>query len=151
MVPVHVLLPLLCYSPAAAAPRMCTCVATGSVESQVRGALQRADVVFSGTVVEIKYALSPSLPDHPDSRITFVKAVMVPDHSWKGSVTDTIIVWTSANAGTCVFPFQSGEQYLVFASQRNSTGLVTGACTLTQRLAGARRYLRALGKPVRRP
>jgi hypothetical protein len=76
---------------------------------------------------------------------------MVPDLSWKGALADTVIVWTPDNVGACGFPFEKGEQYLVFATRRDSTSLKTDACALTQRLDGARRYLRALGKPVPRP
>jgi hypothetical protein len=112
--------------------------------------LQQADVVFSATVVEIKYALSPLFADRPQSRIMFAKAVMVPDQSWKGAVADTLIVWTPDAVGACGFPFENGEQYLVFAARRDSTSLETSSCSSTQRLAGARGYLKALGKPVRR-
>jgi hypothetical protein len=151
MVPVHLFLPLFCNPPTVAVPRMCTCVTTGSVGSQARHALEKADVVFTGTVVEIKYAMSPVFPDRPQSRIMFVRAVIVPEQSWKGPVADTLVVWTPDDVGACGFPFENGEEYLVFATRRDSTSVETSSCSSTQRLAGARGYLKALGKPVRRP
>ena len=46
------------------------------------------------------------------------KPLIVPSSSWKGALTDTVVVWTPDNEGACGFAFQEGEHYLVFAKTR---------------------------------
>ena len=150
MLPHLVLLPILCKVLAESSAPMCTCIPPKTVTAQVRQAVQRADVVVAGSVLELRWKVAQLWPDRPDSRTMFRLAVMIPERSWKGDVADTLILWTPDSEDVCGYPFVEGERYLVFATRRDSTSLSTGLCTLTQPLAGADRYLRVLGAPEHR-
>jgi len=75
-----------------------------------------------------------------------LKVVLIVDRAWKGVVRDSVVIWTGTGSGDCGYPFQVNERYLVFAAAADSGAFSTGICTLTQPLAAAGAYVRALGE-----
>ncbi len=146
LLPVEILLPIICSVTSAPRTSMCSCVLPKSARSQVQLFMPNADVVFAGTVTEIKWKVAPLDSTRLDSRMMFRLAVMVPSETWKGAVPDTVIVWTPDNVGVCGFEFEEGQRYLVFATRRDSLSVRSGLCTGTQALAGASAYLKVLGR-----
>ena len=147
MAPILLLLALHCNTatlPASA----CTCI-TGraSVKSRVRDELRRYDAVFVGSVTSFTDTLLPFLPEAPQSRIRVRKAVVRLELSWKGPVSDSLVIWTGMGSGDCGYPFEIGERYLVFAIATDSTRLSAHTCSLTQPFEGAGEYIKALGDP----
>src|SRR5258705_178017 len=149
LLPVEILLPVICSVTSAPRTSMCSCIPPKSARSQVQVFMGSADVVFAGTVTEIRWKVAPLDSTRLDSRMMFRLAVMVPSKTWKGAVPDTVIVWTPDDAGVCGFDFEEGQPYLVFATRRDSLSVSSGLCTGTQTLAGARAYLKVLGRGAR--
>ena len=144
MIPVHFFVALLCAFGVSRGPA-CTCVFSGDVRTVVEIQLQRAEAVFSGSVIALRWRTVQVFPDAPGSKMMELGAVIVPERTWKGSLVDTLVVWTPDEIGMCKVPFSEGERYLVFAARGDSGTLHTNNCTGTQPLAGAEAYLRVLG------
>ena len=126
----------------------CTCVLPrGSVVSQVRDGVRRADAVFAGRVVAIRDTLVPFIPEKPRSLATNYEVHILVEQSWKGPAMDTMVVWTGSGGGDCGYPFEVGVRYLVFGERRDSSSFSAHTCSPTQKVEGAARYLRALGEP----
>jgi hypothetical protein len=53
----------------------------------------------------------------------------------------TVAVTSQASIDRCGFPFEQGEEYLVFAWKDDSGALFTGLCTLTRRVAAGGDFL----------
>jgi len=120
------------------------------VKVLVQEALRRAHAVFVGSVASVTDRAIP-LPSRPSMVMRDRKVVMVLERGWKGALRDSVVVFTGNGAGDCGYLFQVGERYLVFAVASDSGAFATGTCTLTQALAGAGKYLRALGEASIRP
>src|SRR5258705_1588260 len=146
LLPVEILLPIICSVTSAPRTSMCSCILPKGARSQVQLFMPNADVVFAGTVTEIKWKVAPLDSTRLDSPMMFRLAVMVPSETWKGAVPDTVIVWTPDDVGVCGFDFEEGQRYLVFGTRRDSLSVRSGLCTGTQPWAGARAYLKVLGR-----
>lgn len=124
----------------------CSCIPPRPPEE----AIANADVVFTGrvdkidsrlvrgAVLTLKFAWTKvksvfggpdphEIPDPPESnlRVRFEEA-----QSYKGAVSETILVLTGYSSGDCGFPFKKGESYLVYAFVHDDS-LHTSICTRT--------------------
>jgi hypothetical protein len=63
--------------------------------------------------------------------------------TFRGGVDDdrTVAVTSQASTDTCGFPFEPGEEYLVFAWKGDDGALFTGLCTLTRRVDAGSDFL----------
>lgn len=107
-----------------------------------REALAHADAVFAGRVVAV-VEHSGEDPGHPGGPHLAVR--IVPSARWKGAAADTVTVRTADNSAACGFPFQVGEEYLVYASGMDSLRVYT--CSRTAPLERAGEDVEALGTP----
>lgn len=119
----------------------CNCV----FPSEPKEALQSADLVFSGKVVEIK---SDVWENRQKGEIyDFRKVVRFEvDRIWKGESKSQIIVLT--NYSTCGFEFKEGKSYFVYAYQDDRTGKPewhVSTCSRTGELSSATKDLEVLG------
>ena len=135
------LLVLLVVSSATLAVSACSC----GPEQEVELALEQAHNVFTGRVTELK--LIPKLSEDPtasfaveDLEVTFAVSFV-----WKGEVEETNVVYTAFTCCVCGFPFEIGEQYLVYTTQTTDGLPATSVCSRTRRLADAADDLVALG------
>ncbi len=102
-------------------------------------ALEAADLVFAGLVIEIL---------EPDSSMFTRSFRFAAKRRWKGPVTDTMRVETAWSSASCGYPFEVGETYLVYAYEGNvfANPYSTNLCTRTRPLADAAEDLAALGE-----
>ena len=98
-----------------------------------------SDAVFSGMPFLVRLSLA--------GEYWVREAVMVRFDCWKGSVADTVHVFTPISPAACGVPFVAGEEYLVFA-WRNGQHFSTDSCQ-TGKLASAQMYvIPYLGPPT---
>src|SRR5688572_23576239 len=57
---------------------------------------------------------------------------VVVDRVWKGTVSDTLFVFTGEKDGGCGFPFEPGEHYLLFLDRVASGNLVATYCSMSR-------------------
>lgn len=103
----------------------CQCVESKSVAASV----ESSAAVFSGRVSKIY-----------GTRVTFAV-----DRSWKGRNEPELIVYTAAESMQCGYPFENGDNYLVYAYSEGDDRLGTNSCTRTRKLTDAQEDLDALG------
>ncbi len=113
----------------------------------VRGDFRAADSVFMAKVATIE-AVGP-MPNGHDRTVIVTFLI---SGFWKGVVSQQIQVKTHLLGSTCGFPFQQGQEYLVFAAKTKilgepSVGLETMACTGLNELPGAASIIKQLGRP----
>lgn len=104
----------------------------------------RASTVFSGRVIDIQ----PSLFNEQRSineRRANPKIRFEVSRVWKGKLERQSFVMTSGSSASCGYAFQKGKEYLVYASEQDST-LQTGLCSGTKLLSEAQSDLAALGQ-----
>lgn len=95
----------------------CTCVSSTIVED-----VERADVVFSGTVTSVQKP--PSEANSTEAIVILVAA----DRSWKGRVPTKVELTTSASAEACgVENLVADKEYLFFA-QSDDAKLAIDSC-----------------------
>lgn len=105
----------------------------------VQEALQDSTAVFLGTVTEV-------VKEIPLSGFPQVKVVLSVQKQWKGLPWhQTIAVRTSTSGASCGYPFQRGNEYLVYASLDQNGMLQTNICTRTKARANAEEDLVILG------
>jgi hypothetical protein len=130
------LLAVLC---AGATAWACSCL---PYPDDPREAVQRAwdqsDAVLSGTVS----AQRPiSAADAPSG----IEVTLDVARRWKGPDGTQMKIRTSDSSASCGYSFETGAQYLVFASRDSENGQYsTGLCSLTRPLADARALVRVL-------
>jgi hypothetical protein len=131
---------VLLLLPIAAKPaRACKCVspeARKSVERQILEARKQSKAVFVGKVREI---ITPAEPSS-------VSVILQVQTGWKGIKSEAITILTGRE-GSCGYPFQLGESYLVYAYQSSITHLGTSTCGRTQPFQTDIIDLKFLGKP----
>jgi hypothetical protein len=106
-------------------------------------ALEEADAVFSGEVVEI--IENQKLFGGSYGKTVHFKV----DKAWKGTDESEMVITTGNNGGDCGFSFEKGQKYLVYGSASNmyvEGTLSTTICHRTTELAGATDDLNALGE-----
>lgn len=86
----------------------CSCVVTPEpLKKQIQNSYSGADAVFSGEVVEIK--------ESPTDKYSVIVKFKVAD-SWKGELSQEIMVTTAKDSAMCGYSFEVGKKYLVYAS-----------------------------------
>lgn len=140
---VRSLLGLICLVTGAMAGTAMAC-SCGN-ESNVQIALEQADAVFAGRVIALK--LAPRLSEDPTVSFAIEDLeVTVAVHSrWKGEITAETLVYTAFTCCVCGFPFQIGEEYLIYALADDEGKLRTSICSQTALLANASDDLGLLG------
>ncbi len=94
--------------------------------------LEFSDAVFIGMPFLVRLTVAGN-PERP-----MREAVMEAYGCWKGSVSDTVHVFTEILEAACGFPFVAGEEYLVYAGGRGRF-FTTDLCQ-TKKLALAQLY-----------
>jgi hypothetical protein len=105
-------------------------------------ALSQADAVFIGRVIAWHNAKIETSPGRRASGYSFVFEV---ERLFKGRRASEVAVFTGIGRGDCGYPFQVGEQYLVYAFYTKE-GLETNICTRTTTI-GQTADLAELGVP----
>lgn len=95
----------------------------------VQAALDEADAVFAGRVVDVRIVETASGWPGGVHRTT----VQV-ERVWKGVKEPVVEVLTSMDVRYCGFAFRPGESYLVFARRLDDGTLMTSICSATVRL-----------------
>lgn len=141
-----------------------TALACRCVRSAPADALARAAAVFEGRVLEVtpvrdgapvelgEPCVSGNCDERsseptPESVMTTVEVRFSITRQWKGVTSEEIRVRTARDSAACGFPFEVGEDYLVYASAEQGGALSTGLCDRTARVADASEDLTALDSP----
>ena len=132
----------LCFPSNARSSSMCSCLIRPMSDS-ARGIaeLRTADIVFVGRVTSVVDTTQAGGVVH------FRRATFAVQLGWKGTVGNSITVFTPTGGGACGFEFAVGKQYLVFAMAEANGVIHTRGCSATQPLATARGYLVGLREP----
>lgn len=125
----RLLIPLLVLSSVLALPQ--PCAACSCIMQTPDEAIAHATTIFRGRVT----AITPG----PGPRS--VTVAMTADTSWKGTVNRETSLVTDPDTASCGYPFEVGEEYLVFARGGQSGGLSTSSCSATQSTAGPQRHV----------
>ena len=128
---------------AAATAWACSCM---PYPDDPREAVQRAwdqsDAVLSGEVTGLRQIAVEGAS--PAIEVTLDVA-----RRWKGPGGAQFKIRTADNSAACGYPFETGAQYLVFASRDAESGhYSTGLCSLTRPLADARALVGVLDARV---
>jgi hypothetical protein len=106
--------------------------------------LQKDDVVFLGTVVEIEDVPAPP-SGAPGSGISTSTPVIRyhfrVDERFAGDYAPDIDVFSGGNDGDCAFRFRKGEQYLVFPDRAEDDRLFATICSGTRPASDGRALL----------
>jgi hypothetical protein len=141
-------------SPPDCRPALCSCEEPGPV-SQARAG---KEIIFEGQVIETRdttiwRAYGPKL--RHESRHWRVIEFRI-DRVWNGATGDTVRVLTGFGGGDCGYPFDKGNDYVVFAYLFEDPGpaagsglLVAGICSHTTDGQDAAPIRAALGNPLR--
>jgi hypothetical protein len=119
----------------------CSCGGFGT-KKQVEWALSHSGAVFSGEVVDVEDGppISYSGIDLPSSDVTLQVSEV-----WKGPQRETLEVITErADGVSCGYPFEEGQEYLVYASGKGEP-FETDICSGTTPLSKAEEDLALLG------
>ncbi len=103
----------------------CSCMRSTPEEQ-----MERADVVFTGQVIDKKMKTVESTPFGGLNLVQWTFEVEA-DH--KGSVSEKVTVESASNSAACGINFQMGERYQVFANQ-SDTALRASLCSGTRAL-----------------
>lgn len=99
-----------------------------------REALQRADAVFSGVVVDA------SEVEH------LLQVEIKVDKVWKGTIGERAAIRTPIQSSACGYSFESAKSYLVYAFKHDGH-LTTGLCSRTALLEHAQEDINAFDEP----
>ena len=118
----------------------CSCVLPqGSQKERAERALSGSEAVFSGKVVEIEKPPSGPGWSSGDLETDTFRVSEV----WKGPQRATLEVKTPVWGMSCGYPFEEGQEYLVYASGKQD--LKVHACGTTKQLSKADEDLAVLG------
>jgi serpin B len=114
----------------------CSCLPPGAPLAE----MAQATAVFAGRVTHIKAPAGAIISSADPVTVTFAVS-----HVWKGPEESEISLTTARQSASCGFPFQEGQEYLVYAGG-SAANLSTHLCTRTTSLAHAGEDLAALGE-----
>lgn len=103
----------------------CSCMRSSPEEQ-----MERADVVFTGRVVDKKMKTVTSAPL---GGLNLVEWTFEVEDDHKGSISEQVTIESASNSAACGINFQMGERYQVFANQSN-TALRASLCSGTRAL-----------------
>jgi hypothetical protein len=131
-------------------PRACDCVRLGPLDADVG---REAPVIFSGKALEIVERNEHTTRTYAGGAETRVRTldrhvVFEVIAGWRGVKGERVEL--GAELSDCVFPFEIGVTYLVFAHHDARGRPSTNICTRTTALSKADPVLRALGTPTYR-
>ncbi len=106
----------------------CSCMRSTPEEQ-----LERADVVFTGRVIDKKI---PTAEPNQFGGLTPIIWTFEVEDQQKGSVSAEQVVESASNSAACGINFTMGERYQVFANQ-NQTQLKASLCSGTKLLTDA--------------
>lgn len=137
--------------PAPSASVLCDCV---RLKPPSRATRQEAPFIFRGTVVEIVERHEQTTRTYDGGAATSVRpldryVVFRVTAAWSG-VSDPRVEVVS-ELSDCMFPFEIGTEYLVFAHRDARRRATTSICTRTAAMSGASATLAVLGSPSYRP
>lgn len=126
----------------------CSCAIVGSKQERVKSALADSDAVFSGEVVDFSKSAPPTTMME-ETMWTIMggstgtaTATLRVSKVWKGPKHETVQVTTGADSGMgCGYPFEEGQEYLVYAGK----GMSVNLCSETKPLSEAGADLALLG------
>lgn len=139
---------------AAFAPGMaegCDCIRLKALSPEIR---REAPFIFEGTVVEISERSEHTITTTRDGGQSSVRplerlVVFEVAAAWNGVAQARFSVL--AEMSDCVFPFEIGGRYVVFAQRHQSGKAATSICTRTASSKDAGAILEALGPAAYRP
>jgi hypothetical protein len=126
-------------------PAVCSCVSLGPVsEARARG-----ETIFEGRVLQMRdstiwRAEGPRLK-HVSRKWRAVTLEV--RRVWNGAPGDTVRVLTGTGGGDCGYPFEEGEEYVVFADRFDGF-LVSSICSHTTDVKQAGAIRDSLGTPL---
>ena len=128
----------------------CDCVRLKPLSQAVR---IEAPFIFSGTVVEIVERNEHTTRTYDGGAQSSVRpldrqVVFRVESAWRGVARDRVSV--AVEVSDCMFPFEIGKTYLVFASKDARGRPTTNICSRTTTLDGAAEITRVLGAPTYR-
>ena len=111
---------------------------------------REAAFIFEGTVLEISERSEHTITTTRDGGRSSVRPIertvlFEVSAAWNGVSQPRFTVL--AEASDCMFPFEIGQRYIVFANRQANGKAETSTCTRTTALASAAAILRALGTP----
>ncbi|WP_299491067.1 hypothetical protein [Acaryochloris sp. IP29b_bin.137] len=101
----------------------CSCIRSTPEEQ-----MERADVVFTGRVIDKSMK---TLETNPFGGLNLVQWTFEVEANHKGSVSKQVTVESASNSAACGINFQMGERYQVFANQ-SDTALRASLCSGTR-------------------
>ena len=118
--------------------------------SEPKEALDWADAVFYGTVLEVKTVTKEVLNDLGHSMAQFsgdTMALFRVHKTWKGKPGNETAIFTVGGCCACGFTFRQGVKYIVYAyaEGKNNEFLATNSCTRTTTTMYAREDVKFLG------
>lgn len=129
----------------------CTCrTGPGNMREIAAREIERASVVFEGTVE--KQEFKQGRVGAPENAFSFSGygthriVTLLSKRVYRGSAQERFVIVTAANEAACGFDFDTGSEYLVFATATKIGDLSTSLCSsteLSQHSGPALRYLRA--------
>lgn len=123
------------------APKPCAACSCEGPPGTPMEELASHDVVLAGRIVEI---VEPA----DFRRQEYLLVTFAVSSVWKGEVPQVVTVSTAPNGALCGYPFELGEQYLVYGYS-SVDGLHAGLCSLrTNVLSAATEDTQQLGDPI---
>ena len=129
----------------------CDCLRLKPLSAQVRS---EVPVIFAGTVVEITERIEHSTTTYDGGAKTSVRplhrrVVFQVSEGWRGVTREKFDV--GAEVSDCMFPFEIGRRYVVFAHKDARGRAWTSICTRTIQYDKAEGIVRTLGTPSFKP
>jgi hypothetical protein len=130
----------------------CSCALLGgSDKERVEGALSDSSAVFSGEVVDFEKSSPPNKKKMIEGTMMTITimgggtatATVRVSEVWKGTKQETLEVSTPVSGMSCGYPFEEGQEYLVYAYGKQD--LKVDLCSETKPLSKAGADLAVLG------
>ena len=116
----------------------CSCAgSSGTPQERAEEAFSDAGAVFAGEVVDVSEG-APSTVMYAGPPVAVTLQV---SEAWKGPRKESLEVYTGMSSARCGYNFQTGEEYLVYASKSMEVSL----CSETKPLSNAEADLTVLG------
>jgi hypothetical protein len=116
----------------------CSCAPPGPPKVE----LSQSVSVFAGRVTHIEKPSGTIISSADPISITFQVSTV-----WKGPAYKTLVVQSARDSASCGFPFEPGQEYIVYA-RGSETHLLVSLCSRTQPLADAGEDIGQLGQGI---
>ncbi|MFN8512248.1 MAG: hypothetical protein U0841_06585 [Chloroflexia bacterium] len=131
-------------------PQECIgCTGCGGAGAPIQS-LNTSDVVFRGTVTEVKSTpfWSQVFGRQSGELPASTQAMVLVSTVWKGPITGEYRVLTGSGGGDCGYEFKVGQEYLIYADHRSgweANKVFTSICASTMPISAAAGHLAVLG------